>query len=622
MQETDFIQQNKDKWKEFEDVLKTSQKDPERLTDLFIETTDDLSFSRTYYPNRSVRVYLNGIAQQVYQTLYKNKAREKNILFRFWKEDLPQAMWYSRKGLLLSFILFATGLLVGCLSSIYYPNFAKIMLGDSYVEMTKANIANGDPMAVYKDSEPISMFLRIAWNNIRIAYGTFILGILFGLGTVYVILYNSVMVGAFIYFFIERGLFKESFLAIMLHGTLELSMIVVAGCAGFTLARGVIFPGTYTRGQAIIQSARSGIKILIGVTVLLAYAAIIESFATRHTEMPDIVRLIIILLSATIVIGYFVWYPWHLHKTGKIPEIPIEEKPLSVRKDFQLNTIKSAGKIFTETFNLFARNIRLIAYLALAVGVVVTLFFGLELSSKYHAIYDEYGYYSSMITGVIYPFSSFNFHLNFERFPVLYPLLALMFSVISLLILPKINRQLNGKKISLNFTQILNSIFLSLIAMLPLLLEHGFTVLTIWFWFPFCLMWLYTSFNENRFFLKTLGLTWRYIKGNFWKMTGCFLSIVAVQWVTYLILSSQVIMFIGEFIQANVPRNAFLAEEIPYIVATFMLFFIPAIMMTLPLFSTALFYYSAKETNEASDLRKSIEKIGFKKRAYGLEKEA
>jgi len=110
MQETDFIQQNKDKWKEFEDVLKTSQKDPGRLTDLFIETTDDLSFSRTYYPNRSVRVYLNGIAQQVYQTLYKNKAREKNILFRFWKEDLPQAMWYSRKGLLLSFLIFATGL--------------------------------------------------------------------------------------------------------------------------------------------------------------------------------------------------------------------------------------------------------------------------------------------------------------------------------------------------------------------------------------------------------------------------------------------------------------------------------------------------------------------------------
>jgi hypothetical protein len=99
MQETDFILQNKDKWQEFESVLQSKDKDPERLTDLFIETTDDLSFSRTYYPNRSVRVYLNGISQQVYQAIYKNKAREKNIFKKFWLEDLPEAMWHSRKAL-------------------------------------------------------------------------------------------------------------------------------------------------------------------------------------------------------------------------------------------------------------------------------------------------------------------------------------------------------------------------------------------------------------------------------------------------------------------------------------------------------------------------------------------
>jgi uncharacterized membrane protein SpoIIM required for sporulation len=254
MQETDFILQNKDKWQEFESVLQSKDKDPERLTDLFIETTDDLSFSRTYYPNRSVRVYLNGISQQVYQAIYKNKAREKNIFKKFWLEDLPEAMWHSRKALSWSFLLFVSGVSIGVLSSMYYPEFARIILGDSYIEMTEANIASGDPMAVYKDSEPIIMFFQIAWNNIRIAFGTFVLGIVFGIGTVYVVFYNAIMFGAFIYFFIERGLFRESFFAIMLHGTLELSMIVVAGCAGFALAKGLLFPGTFTRGQALIHS--------------------------------------------------------------------------------------------------------------------------------------------------------------------------------------------------------------------------------------------------------------------------------------------------------------------------------------------------------------------------------
>jgi len=79
MQETEFISRNKDKWQEFEQVLANKNKDPERLTDLFIETSDDLSYSRTYYSKRSVRVYLNGIAQQVYQAIYKNKKKENCI---------------------------------------------------------------------------------------------------------------------------------------------------------------------------------------------------------------------------------------------------------------------------------------------------------------------------------------------------------------------------------------------------------------------------------------------------------------------------------------------------------------------------------------------------------------
>jgi hypothetical protein len=70
MKETEFIRQNKEKSNRLEKLLNDPHKDPDQLTDLFIETTDDLSFSRTYYPNRSVRVYLNGIAQQVFRVIY------------------------------------------------------------------------------------------------------------------------------------------------------------------------------------------------------------------------------------------------------------------------------------------------------------------------------------------------------------------------------------------------------------------------------------------------------------------------------------------------------------------------------------------------------------------------
>lgn len=624
MQETEFISRNKDKWQEFEEVLSNKNKDPERLTDLFIETSDDLSYSRTYYSKRSVRVYLNSIAQQVYQAIYKNKKKEKNVFMRFWREELPAAMWYCRKQLLFSFLLFMAGVFIGMLSSMYYPEFARIILGDSYIEMTEANIKNGDPMGVYKDEEPVAMFLKIGWNNIMISFGTFVLGITFGIGTVYIILFNSIMVGAFLYFFIERDLFRESFLAIMLHGTLELSMIVVAGCAGFVLARGLIFPGTYTRGQALMQSARNGIKIMIGVTVLLIYAAIIESFATRYTEMHDAIRGGIILLSAIIVGGYFVWYPSHRFRLGLIPENPVEEKPMVGHKQFELNKIKNAGRIFTESFELFSHYIRPISIIALVAASILTIYYGLIVNGKFHEIYYSG---SAQFRGIIdlgwmWPWASFNYHLNFEKFPSALLMITIMSAAYSLFYFRLVNKRFGLPPTSFSLRQTLNSLFILAVALSPLMLPHLATVVIEPIVLPVCLLWLYCSYTGDKWFFQSLGYTLGLLSGNFWKLIGVFMTTMLIQWITYFLISSDVAEVIIRFVKMNIPRNAFLAEQVGYVLQTWMLFFIPAIMLSLTLFATALVYHSMLEKSEASSLKASIEKIGFKKRVYGLEHEA
>jgi hypothetical protein len=73
MRETQFIQQNKEKWSDFERVLTDPHKDPDKLHDVFIQITDDLSHARTFYPSRSVRAYLNGVAQLIFTDLYNRK---------------------------------------------------------------------------------------------------------------------------------------------------------------------------------------------------------------------------------------------------------------------------------------------------------------------------------------------------------------------------------------------------------------------------------------------------------------------------------------------------------------------------------------------------------------------
>lgn len=83
MRETTFIRQNEKKWKEFEQILAGERHAPEKLNDLFIQVTDDLSYARTFYPNRSVRVYLNGLSQRIFFKIYKGKNRNAARLLHF-----------------------------------------------------------------------------------------------------------------------------------------------------------------------------------------------------------------------------------------------------------------------------------------------------------------------------------------------------------------------------------------------------------------------------------------------------------------------------------------------------------------------------------------------------------
>ena len=113
------------------------------------------------------------------------------------------------------------------------------------------------------------------------------------------------MIGCFDTFFYQHGLLGESLLATMLHGTLELSAIIVAGAAGLAIGNGWLFPGTYSRIVSFQRGAKRGMKIIVGTIPIFILAGFIESFITRHTGLNDIVRLSIILLSLAFVVFYF-----------------------------------------------------------------------------------------------------------------------------------------------------------------------------------------------------------------------------------------------------------------------------------------------------------------------------
>lgn len=360
MRETQFIRQSQEKWREFEQALNGNYRDPEQLSELFVQTTDDLSYSRTFYPNRSVRVYLNDLAQRSFLRIYRASPAPVQRLWLFWTDELPQIVYESRQAFRLSLGVFLGAILIGVFSCAMDSEFLPVILGDDYVEMTRENIRSGDPMAVYKQRGAFNMFLAITFNNVFVAFLTFLAGLLMGLGTLVILINNGVMLGAFQYFFYEQGLFWESFLTIWIHGTLEISSIVLAGAAGITMGRGLAFPGTYTRLQSFQRSARRGLKILLGTVPIFVIAGLLESYLTRHTETPDIIRALFILLCLLAVLSYFVVYPLYRQRLGRATDTSALRIPPDRDEPIDFGQIRTGGEALTTAFSLLRRQGRLL----------------------------------------------------------------------------------------------------------------------------------------------------------------------------------------------------------------------------------------------------------------------
>jgi uncharacterized membrane protein SpoIIM required for sporulation len=211
--------------------------------------------------------------------------------------------------MLIAVIVFCIAVFIGGLSSAYDAGFVRLILGDSYVNMTLENIRHGDPMAVYKSGKELDMFLGITLNNVRVSFMAFVLGIFFSFGTGYVLFQNGIMLGAFQYLFFERGLLWSSMLVVYIHGALELSAIVIAGGAGFVLGNSLLFPGTYTRYESFLRGVRQGVRLVVGLLPIFLVAGFLEGFVTRYTDMPAWLSLAIILSSFGFIVWYFIWYP-------------------------------------------------------------------------------------------------------------------------------------------------------------------------------------------------------------------------------------------------------------------------------------------------------------------------
>lgn len=619
MKETKFIKQNRKKWAEFESLSQSKHKDSNLYSKLFIQITDDLSYARTFYANRSVRVYLNNLAQDIFHKIFSRNKKKKSVFKDFWMEELPSIMYYHRIDLLISFLITLVAIGIGLLTYHYDNSFANKILGDGYVQMTAENIARKEPMGVYKSMSPIRTFFYIAINNLRVDIITFFTGLVFSIGSLLVLINNGLMIAAFQFYFIKRGLFWDSFLAVWLHGTLEISAMVICGAAGIVLGKGVVFPGTYSRTQAFFSSAQRATKIFFSVLPLTFVAAIIESFLTRYTKAPDILRLGLILISLIFILGYYVYLPWQKKRNGTL-RIPEAEKVLAENfAPFEFYQIKKISEIILDVFRLFRKYVTHFTPIILWSTVIFTLL-GITINKSY-LLQDIYYTEWSFINLTYY----FNANNN-NWFTLLLPTLLTLLSLNACYIFHK-EQSLISKTSVLSFWSWVNhnikNVILNLIIQIVFYITLSYFQLNFYsllFLLPLQFIGTFILFFPTQQKNGYIPSFFNILKSGLMNLFIINLVFILLSMALFFLISTSVYWVIYEAVTINLNNDLIDSDTI------YLIFFLIATTCILNIcfmffsISQGVYYFSQKEKHSAEGLINQLSNLGNSPRQNVLQK--
>jgi len=123
-------------------------------------------------------------------------------------------------------------------------------------------------------------------NNIQVTFLAFGSGMLAGLATVWVLVFNGLLLGGLSGLTAHYGLAGELWTFVIAHGVVELSVIIMAGGAGLRLGWAIIHPGDYRRREALALAANRAVRLIIGCVPLLVFAGLIEGFISPAENLP------------------------------------------------------------------------------------------------------------------------------------------------------------------------------------------------------------------------------------------------------------------------------------------------------------------------------------------------
>jgi len=280
---TRWLEQRKPHWQRLESLLEESRRHGVRglsrselreLSLLYRQSAADLSVLREDAASQPFARYLNQLLARAHNTIYAGRKASAANAFRFYRDTYPQVFRDTFRFTATASLLFAGSALLGVILTMVRPEFTHHLLGPRMVDTIERHKMWTESIVSIK---PVASS-GIMTNNLSVAFVTFAAGITAGVGTVYMLVFNGLLMGVIGTACWLEGMSVPLWSFVAPHGVLELPAIFIAGGAGLMIAHGLLFPGVLTRRDSLAQAGARAIRLLLGVIPMLVVAGIIEGF--------------------------------------------------------------------------------------------------------------------------------------------------------------------------------------------------------------------------------------------------------------------------------------------------------------------------------------------------------
>jgi uncharacterized membrane protein SpoIIM required for sporulation len=287
---TRWLEKRKPYWSKLEALLNQSahsglkslsRSELQELSLLYRQTAADLAAIREDRGSVHFARYVNQLLVRAHNTIYSGRRANPKAIFSFFWTTYPATFRRNLTHCLLSVLIFLVAGFAGAVLTYQNPDFRVKILGPQMVEtidrhqMWTHSIVGIKPLASS----------AIMTNNMSVAFTTFAFGITAGLGTIYMMAFNGLLIGVIGMACRLSGMSLQLWSFVAPHGVLELPAIFIAGGAGLRVAQGLLFPGVLPRRESLARAGLEAVQLVLGTIPILMIAGLIEAFVSP-TGLP------------------------------------------------------------------------------------------------------------------------------------------------------------------------------------------------------------------------------------------------------------------------------------------------------------------------------------------------